>query len=280
MDKTRLSKIVKEIRAEKGHSQDELANLSGLSLRTIQRIESGESSPMGDTLKRLAEGLGLSIEELNNWNSDESPKLSIQSGKQYVHIFENKVIFSRYEHKWDINEEYKKSINEINKSVLTLIIFTLLNFIIAVILIMNGKLDLSIYSGGFGLLFFTIAVTQMFFSSNSVIYFKDVVKMKIRITLLATNLNIYHKDGSKLKLRTINVKKENRKSIEKAFEPICPTIKTVNANFWGFEFISAITWLILTVFSLIFLENSFIILGSLLVLMAVINIVVMIKRSF
>ena len=44
---------IKELRKKKGLSQDELANLSGLSLRTIQRIEGNETNPLGDTKRKI-----------------------------------------------------------------------------------------------------------------------------------------------------------------------------------------------------------------------------------
>jgi len=47
-----ISQRVKELRCRKGMSQELLAEESGLSLRTIQRIENYESEPRGDTLKR------------------------------------------------------------------------------------------------------------------------------------------------------------------------------------------------------------------------------------
>ncbi len=51
MKDTSLSKKVKELRKRKGFSQEELAEQSGLSLRTIQRIENGESDPTGDSFR-------------------------------------------------------------------------------------------------------------------------------------------------------------------------------------------------------------------------------------
>ncbi|HVW98192.1 MAG TPA: helix-turn-helix domain-containing protein [Mucilaginibacter sp.] len=62
-----LAKKIKEIRNRKGLSQEQLADKSGLSLRTIQRIENGESVPRGDTLRRLAEALQVSPDEFLDW---------------------------------------------------------------------------------------------------------------------------------------------------------------------------------------------------------------------
>ncbi len=46
--------FVKELRNQKGWSQSELAALSGLSVKTIQRIERGQGAPSFDTAKALA----------------------------------------------------------------------------------------------------------------------------------------------------------------------------------------------------------------------------------
>ena len=45
--------IVRKLRLQRGWSQDQLAQLSGLSIRTIQRIERGQT-PGLDSLKSLA----------------------------------------------------------------------------------------------------------------------------------------------------------------------------------------------------------------------------------
>ena len=60
-----LSQKIAVARNKKGITQDELAGLVKVSVRTIQRIESGESAPRKYTLNALAEALGLSLEELS-----------------------------------------------------------------------------------------------------------------------------------------------------------------------------------------------------------------------
>jgi transcriptional regulator with XRE-family HTH domain len=52
MNHLNLAERVKELRNRKGISQELLAEQSGLSLRTIQRIENNETVPRGETLKR------------------------------------------------------------------------------------------------------------------------------------------------------------------------------------------------------------------------------------
>lgn len=61
-----ISSSIKEIRINKKLSQEELSERSGLSLRTIQRLENGESVPRGDTLKRLTNALELPANYFNN----------------------------------------------------------------------------------------------------------------------------------------------------------------------------------------------------------------------
>lgn len=71
MNETNLSQKVKELRIRKGFSQEELAEKTGLSLRTIQRIENGETDPRGDSLQRLAAAFNVQPNDLIDWNTRE-----------------------------------------------------------------------------------------------------------------------------------------------------------------------------------------------------------------
>ena len=53
-----------ELRKKQGITQAELAELSDISIRTIQRIEANEVNPYDDTLKRIAPVLSVKISEL------------------------------------------------------------------------------------------------------------------------------------------------------------------------------------------------------------------------
>src|SRR5688500_11583552 len=53
---------VKSLRLQAGVSQEELSSSTGLSLRTIQRIENGETIPRGDSLQRIAKALQVQVE--------------------------------------------------------------------------------------------------------------------------------------------------------------------------------------------------------------------------
>jgi transcriptional regulator with XRE-family HTH domain len=77
MNKSGLAKRVKKLRARKGLSQDQLADLSGLSLRTIQRVENGETIPRGDTLRMLAIALQVSPDEIIDWQIIEDKNVLV-----------------------------------------------------------------------------------------------------------------------------------------------------------------------------------------------------------
>jgi len=77
MKNAQLSVRIKELRNKKGMSQEILAEESGLSLRTIQRIEKGETNPTGDSLKRLSNALNVNPDELIDWTIKEDKKYLI-----------------------------------------------------------------------------------------------------------------------------------------------------------------------------------------------------------
>ena len=77
MNKNYLAIKLKELRNQKGMSQGVLADESGLSLRTIQRIENGVTNPTGDSLKRLSSALNVNPDELIDWAIKEDKRYLI-----------------------------------------------------------------------------------------------------------------------------------------------------------------------------------------------------------
>ena len=71
MKNKELAQRIKELRTRKGYSQEELSEKAGLSLRTVQRIENGETEPRGDSLKRLAMAFDVSPDEIIDWTVQE-----------------------------------------------------------------------------------------------------------------------------------------------------------------------------------------------------------------
>jgi transcriptional regulator with XRE-family HTH domain len=71
MNNQNLAIKIKDLRNRKGFSQEQLAEESKLSLRTVQRIEKGESIPRGDTLIKLTQALGVTPDDLLEWTDIE-----------------------------------------------------------------------------------------------------------------------------------------------------------------------------------------------------------------
>ena len=80
---------IRELRTAKGMTQEELAVATGISLRTIQRIEQGKVVPRAFSLKKIAEALGINISEF--YQHDETPKTDLNS---FLTRFDKK-IFSK-----------------------------------------------------------------------------------------------------------------------------------------------------------------------------------------
>jgi len=74
MNKNLLGLRIKELRKQKGMSQEFLSEESGLSLRTIQRIENGGTNPTGESLKRLSNALNVNPDELIDWSIKEDKR--------------------------------------------------------------------------------------------------------------------------------------------------------------------------------------------------------------
>jgi transcriptional regulator with XRE-family HTH domain len=77
--KDNLAQVLKDLRTSRGYSQVHLAQRAKLSLRTIQRIEKGDTQPYGDTLLRLAMALDVTVTELTN-----VAKVPLQEDRLYL----------------------------------------------------------------------------------------------------------------------------------------------------------------------------------------------------
>lgn len=70
MHQEELIKALKDRREALKVNQEYLAELSGVSLRTLKAIESGKGNPTFDTLNKLAEVLGMELKlEVKKTNS-------------------------------------------------------------------------------------------------------------------------------------------------------------------------------------------------------------------
>lgn len=64
MNSSSPAKQIADVRKSKGLSQEKLAERASINLRTLQRIEKGETEPRGDTLRLIAAALEVPVETL------------------------------------------------------------------------------------------------------------------------------------------------------------------------------------------------------------------------
>lgn len=62
--KIKFGKRLKQIRLEKGWTQEKIADAIGVNIDTISNIERGIHGPKFDTLEKLASVLGMEVKEL------------------------------------------------------------------------------------------------------------------------------------------------------------------------------------------------------------------------
>jgi len=79
MKQPELGKKLAELRQEKNMTQEELVDACNVSVRTIQRIESGEVTPRISTVKILLSALGENIERFDQNTSTPIEKRDLQS---------------------------------------------------------------------------------------------------------------------------------------------------------------------------------------------------------
>jgi transcriptional regulator with XRE-family HTH domain len=70
---------VKKLREQRALSLSDLAQITGLSRVTINRIENGKQKPMPRTIRKLANALGVTVEELT---SEQASFLNVAGNRQ------------------------------------------------------------------------------------------------------------------------------------------------------------------------------------------------------
>jgi len=140
-----LAKRVKELRKRSSMSQELLAENSGLSLRTVQRIENGESQPTGDSIKRLSRALNVTPNELIDWQIIEDSKALLllnlsQLGFIAFPLLGILIPFII----WTSKKDKIIDIDYVGKSILNFqISWTLLLFLLIIGLFITSKFELS-----------------------------------------------------------------------------------------------------------------------------------------
>jgi len=144
MKNKELAQRIKELRNRKGFSQEELSEKTGLSLRTIQRIENGETEPRGDSLKRLAMAFDVSPDEIIDWTvqEDKGFLLSLNLSALSFFLFPLLGIIVPLII-WISKKDKIRNVNEIAKEILNFqITWTMLLFIGYIGIILNTGLKM------------------------------------------------------------------------------------------------------------------------------------------
>lgn len=106
---TGFAERLRELRRQKDFSQSDLGERIGVHLTHISRYERGLSRPTADTLKRLADALGVSGDYLLEGATDEAAKAR----------FEDRELLRRFQEVQDLPERDKEIVKELLDAFLT-----------------------------------------------------------------------------------------------------------------------------------------------------------------
>ena len=139
-----LAKRVKELRKRNGTTQELLAENSGLSLRTVQRIENGETQPTGDSIKRLSSALNVTPNELIDWQIIEDSKALLLLNLSQLGFIAFPLLGILIPLIiWTSKKDKIKDVDYVGKSILNFqISWTLLLFLLVIGLFIISKLEL------------------------------------------------------------------------------------------------------------------------------------------
>lgn len=145
----KFSKKILQLRDERKISQEELSEASGISVRTIQRIEKDEANPRPYTTRKLLEALNVSLEDFNshnisNYEIEESAKLNRFIISNFL-VFLLPVIFLLFLVVIWKKETWSNTSNLICKKVLS---FQILWTILSVIIILLSPFYINLFFGG------------------------------------------------------------------------------------------------------------------------------------
>jgi transcriptional regulator with XRE-family HTH domain len=85
--------MIKEHRLNKGLTQEELAEKTGISVRTIQRIENNEGDPRSHTLHLLAEALGIDFDLIKKGEKNEKEPTTLAESKFWLPLLHLSALF-------------------------------------------------------------------------------------------------------------------------------------------------------------------------------------------
>ncbi|GIJ94559.1 helix-turn-helix domain-containing protein [Capnocytophaga stomatis] len=204
MDIEILSRQVKELRKIKCLSQEELALQSGVSLRTVQRVENAERTPSSETLKRILGILGTSYEQLKK-QQHSRPLRTLKGAQEFLHIFDNKLIISKSFKEKDVLQNYKISVANLMEAFGFFMIPILLSVILVVVLYFLGAKAVATLLLGFTILLIIVIRLLIQFSWGiPYIDRQHIVETKMEKTGVGyANFLIAYREGKRIKERCI-----------------------------------------------------------------------------
>lgn len=97
-NKKKLGKRIKELRKNKGFTQEQLAELIDMEQNTISVIESGRNFPTLVTLEKIAQVLGFELADFFNYEYFEDIEFIKQSALKQLETMDEKQLRSMFKY--------------------------------------------------------------------------------------------------------------------------------------------------------------------------------------
>ena len=179
-----LGKKILELRTQQGMTQEDLADASDVSSRTIQRIEQGETEPRSETLKLISIALDYDFPgATTNERLDKTILFFIQLSNMFLFtLFPILVLIWNNRASDDLEKEAKKAINYQLNHVLILVFLTIVLMVAGIVpalLAILGQVFLISISI---IMMLTVIVSWIICIAN-MMRINDTKKMKYPITI-------------------------------------------------------------------------------------------------
>ena len=154
----KIGLVIKELRIKKGLTQEELAERTELSARTIQRIESGLVDPRAYSLQMIAKALDVDFSLFVDDNSNESKEKNMKDDifLGLIHLSSLIPIFIPAILLWNFKKNKVTNITEHFKVVISFQIFMWFIFLIGFIQYYILGMLYAFYAGIICIIFFSI----------------------------------------------------------------------------------------------------------------------------
>jgi len=149
--------LIKKLRIEKGMTQEELADKTELSARTIQRIEHGEVDPRAYTLQMISIALDVDYDLFIETDSEQEKEFKVEENKTWLALMHLSGLFLLFIPSVIIWNRKKHEIKELSTHYKDIIWFQLSLWIILIlpglfVLLIDGEISIiaiGIFLGGY-----------------------------------------------------------------------------------------------------------------------------------